>query len=33
MHPLVNDMDIARKLADIFFTEYEPFISMNRNEF
>lgn len=33
MHPLVNDIDIARKLTDIFFTEYEPFISMNRNEF
>lgn len=31
MHPLVNDIDVARKLVDIFFTEYAPFISMDRN--
>ena len=30
MHPLVNDLDIARKLVDIFFAEYAPFISMDR---
>ena len=29
MHPLVNDMDIARKLVDIFFTEYAPYITMD----
>lgn len=31
MHPLVNDIDIARSLVDTFFTEYAPFISMDRN--
>lgn len=28
MHPLVNDIDIAKKLVDIFFTKYAPYITM-----
>ena len=28
MHPLVNDLDLAEKLTDIFFTRYESFIKM-----
>ena len=31
MHPLVNDMEIAEKLVDIFFTRYNSFIKMSNS--
>ena len=31
MHPLVNDLQIAEKLVDTFFTRYERFIHMSNS--